>query len=134
MRLGRYNPTTIGVRPAGQAPAQPAPSIDIAPDGRLSGVDGLLDQISAALMRQVGPIVTNDVLPALQQDRELQRILGEGIGRGVGQKLAGPAWLLAGSVGVLAVAAWRKPGSSPVLPFAAGAGAALATCWLLKRR
>lgn len=132
----RRNPTTIGVRPAGQtsAPAQPGPPVDVAPDGRITGVDGMLDQIAAAIGRQVTPMLTRDVLPLLQRDTALQRTVGQSLGQGLGHELRGPAWLLAGSVGVLAVAAWRKPGASPVLPFAAGAGSAIAVCWLLSRK
>lgn len=89
-----------GIRQAGQATA--APSVD--PTGRIIGVDGMLDQIAEALAKQARPILVEDVLPAIRNDRELQRQ----VGYGAGQALARPLWFVGGALAVLAgVAVYR---------------------------
>lgn len=79
------------VRPAGQAAPEPPP-VGVAPDGRITGVDGMLNQIAGALADQAGPMIARDVLPILQQDRALQREVGSAAGR----EMAKPLWVLAG--------------------------------------
>lgn len=104
------------IRPAARAQAQTsapsvtasapaAPSTTIAPDGRVAGIDGLLNQIAAAAINQARPMVVNDILPVIQADPAMQRNIGEGIGRGIGSEMSGPAWVAAGALGILAVVA-----------------------------
>ncbi len=100
-------------RPAGQAsPPAPAPTPDvrIGTDGRISGIEGILDQIGEAAARQVVPIIQqtvpgllkNDVLPILQRDKEMQRTIGAAAGKAAAQGLK-PWLILAGlSLGVIA--------------------------------
>jgi hypothetical protein len=99
------------VAPAGQAAtatpppttatAPAAPPIAVAPDGRITGIDGMLDQIAAAVVGQARV----QLLPALQQDKALQDRLGEAIGRGAAREAAPALWIAAGALAVLAVAA-----------------------------
>jgi hypothetical protein len=82
---------------------------DLGPDGRLVGIDGILDQVGGALRRQVEPIVRDTVLPVLQRDVQLQRELGGAAGVALARELK--PWVIVGAValGLIAVAAWRKP-------------------------
>lgn len=77
-------------------------------DGRIAGIDGVLDQIAGAVTRQVVPVLQNTVLPILQRDKDLQRTIGEGIGRGAVQALRPILWVMAGSLVVIAYAYWRS--------------------------
>jgi hypothetical protein len=86
-----------GIAPAGQA----APGVTVGSDGRIVGVDGMLDQIASALATQA----QLKLLPVLQQDTALQERVGQAVGRRAADRLAGPAWLLAGGIALLGVAA-----------------------------
>lgn len=76
---------------------------DIDQQGRLVGVDGILDQIGDALRRQVDPLVRDTVLPYISRDRELQLTLGRAAGDQLANRLAPWVILAAGSLAVLAV-------------------------------
>ena len=94
------------VRPAGQAKSPATvPTASAPTNGRVAGIDGVLDQIAAAVMRQAQPLVKDTVLPAIKNDPELQKNLGQGIGRGLGQQISAPIWIVAGALGILAVVA-----------------------------
>lgn len=108
---------TMRARPAGQAKATaeqavppkaapavsaPAPRIGVAPDGRVTGIDGMLDQVAAALMRQAQPIIESRILPALQRDKELQKTVGESIGEGTAKQLR--PWVILGTLSLAALA------------------------------
>lgn len=97
------------------APASPTPQSD----GRIAGIDGVLDQIAGAVTRQVVPIVRDTVLPIIQRDKELQKTVGEAIGRGAVRSLRPFLWVIAGSVAVIAYAYWKSKnvdrGSEPQL-------------------
>ena len=109
------------VFPAAQATAAPVPPASTptatAPkftaDGRIAGIDGVLDQIAGAVTRQVVPVLQNTVLPILQRDKDLQRTVGEGIGRGAVKALRPILWVMAGSVVVIAYAYWRSTQPKP---------------------
>lgn len=93
----------------GQTPAQPtsqpatqpssAPPITVGSNGRIAGIDGMLDQVAEAMARQAGPMIRRDLLPVLQQDRGLQRTIGAAAGR----EIAKPLWLLGIATAALAV-------------------------------
>jgi hypothetical protein len=102
------------------APGTPGPSSPGVPttpqftaDGRIAGIDGVLDQIAGAVTRQVVPVLQNTVLPILQRDKEMQRTIGEGIGRGAVKALRPILWIIAGSVAVIAYAYWQSTKQKP---------------------
>lgn len=66
------------------------PDIQLRSDGSIDGIDGLLDQISASLGRRIIPMLRQEILPILQNDRDLQATLGRAIGR----QIALPLWAL----------------------------------------
>jgi hypothetical protein len=74
-------------------PTPTLPDIQLHADGSISGINGLLDQISASLGRQIVPMLRHEILPIIQNDRDMQAQLGRAIGR----QLALPLWLLLGS-------------------------------------
>lgn len=87
--------------PAGQvAPTPPAtppvtpPTADVrvGENGYIHGIDGMLDQISGALVRQA--------LPIIQRDKDLQVTVGGAIGTSAGRVLAQPLWIIAGIAAV----------------------------------
>jgi hypothetical protein len=84
------------------APSSPPP-VTMDQSGRITGVDGMLDQIAAALAKQARPMLQNDVLPALQRDRETQREIGAAAGRAAAKAVEGPLWLAAGALALIAV-------------------------------
>ena len=84
-------------------PAVPrSAEIRVGDDGRVHGVDGMLDQIAGALMKHAGPMITRDVLPAVRQDPALQTRVGQAVGQAVGQEVR--PYLLVGA-GALAIIA-----------------------------
>lgn len=96
----------VGVGAAGQAvapPASTAPAVTMDSTGKITGVDGMLDQIASALAKQARPMLTNDILPVLQRDRETQREIGAAAGRAAAKEIEGPVWLAAGALAVIAV-------------------------------
>lgn len=94
--------------PAPAPTSAPAP-VTVGADGRISGIDGMLDQISGALLRQA----KTEILPTLQNDRELQTT----VGRAIGKSLANPLWVMAGVAAVyVGWVIWsnsQKPRSNP---------------------
>jgi hypothetical protein len=67
------------------------PDIRYNADGSITGIDGLLDQIAAAVARRFVPILRQEILPVLQEDRDMQMR----IGRGIGREIAMPLWAMA---------------------------------------
>ena len=85
--------------------------IRVGPNGRVEGVDGMLDQIAAALSRHAGPMLVRDVLPAVREDAALQARVGAAVGQAMASRLAPWIALGAGALGVLAfvqVVRWRQ--------------------------
>jgi hypothetical protein len=68
-----------------------SPGIQLRADGSITGIDALLDQISGSLGRQIVPMLREQIVPILQNDRELQTA----IGRAAGREIAKPLWGLA---------------------------------------
>lgn len=66
------------------------PDLSVMPDGRISGIDGMLDQISGSLAKQVVPLLRTEILPILQNDLRLQATIGAAVGR----EVARPLWAL----------------------------------------
>lgn len=110
-------PNVYPLRPAGQPasppappPAPEAPPVAIGSDGRLSGINGILDQIAEAAARQVVPIIQqtvppilrNDVLPILQRDKEMQKTIGTAAGIASAKELKPWVILIGLSLGVIA--------------------------------
>jgi hypothetical protein len=73
------------------------PPIYVRPDGSISGIEGMLDQITNSLVRQIRV----ELLPVLQADKHLQTTLG----RGIGSEVAKPIWVLVSIAGAYAV--WK---------------------------
>jgi len=94
-------PTATPTSPAA-TPAS-APDVGFAPDGTLTGVDGLLNQIAAALGREAGPLLRDVVLPEIRRDTVLQDRIGAAAGRAAVQELKPVLWTIAGVLGIVAV-------------------------------
>lgn len=89
----------VTVSPAGTVsvapPLTPAPVGSGAPmddvkvngDGRIAGIDGMLNQIAAALAAQAIPRVRQELLPPILADREMQATIGRAAGEAVARKL-----------------------------------------------
>lgn len=96
--------------PHGAVVAEPSAPIALADDGRIRGIDGMLDQVASAAMRQARV----ELWPAWQADRAMQRTVGEAVGRGAAATLAPWVALGATSLAVGAAAlvfrAWRDRG------------------------
>lgn len=98
---------SVTVLPSGElAPsATPAPTPTATPDptGRIPGIDGMLDQVAAAVARQAAPLVRTEILPVLQADRELQRTVGAAAGQAAATKLW--PWFAVGAAALVVIAA-----------------------------
>jgi len=88
--------TTVNV------PAPATPDIGFAPDGTMTGVDGLLNQIAAAIAREAGPLIRDVLLPEIRRDTALQDRIGGAAGRAAVQELKPVLWTVAGILGVVA--------------------------------
>ena len=85
------------------APAVPASAeIRVGENGRIHGVDGMLDQIAGALVKHARPVLVQDLLPAVQRDARMQDRVGAAIGQSMAAELR--PWLVVG-VGALAIVA-----------------------------
>lgn len=75
-------------QPATTAPSTTAATnganIGLAEDGRIRGIDGMLDQVAGAAMRQA----RIELWPAWQADTAMQRTVGDAVGRGIGRGAA----------------------------------------------
>lgn len=80
--------TAVAAPPVSSVPAPSPAPIYVGSNGYIHGIDGMLDQISGALVKQAMPII--------QQDRSMQ----ETIGYGAGKALAKPLWVLSGIAAV----------------------------------
>jgi hypothetical protein len=90
-----------GVPDAPAAPELPASTTPtVAADGRVLGVDGLLDQISGSVARQF----REELWPEIRSDRELQRTVGYAVGHGAGRELRPAATVAAAALSVGALA------------------------------
>lgn len=69
-------------------------------DGKVLGVDGMLDQITGSVVRQVRA----ELWPAIQADHATQQRVGHAIGQGVGRELRPYAIVTAGGVVVGTIA------------------------------
>ena len=97
---GQLAPPAPAPSPLSPAPAPPPPpppraedNIRIGPDGRIQGVDGMLDQIAQALARHAGPMLARDVLPIVQRDQALQMRVGQSAGTAMADRLQSDAAL-----------------------------------------
>lgn len=81
------------------AATQPSttPAVVSQANGYVPGIDGMLSQVSGALVQQA----KTQILPVLQQDRELQRTIGKAAGR----EIAKPLWVIAGVAAIYV--GWR---------------------------
>ena len=89
-----------------QAGGAPAPSAD---EGRIPGIDGMLDQVAGAVARQAAPIIRTELLPVVLADRELQRTTGAAAGKAFAEAVW--PWLALGSLSLAALAAlyaWHR--------------------------
>lgn len=88
-------PAPLSVVPPAPSTTPPPPSssdVSVGANGYIHGIDGMLDQISGALLRQA----KTEILPTLQNDRALQ----ETIGYAAGRAMAKPLWVIAGIAAV----------------------------------
>lgn len=92
-------------------PAATTPHIAFAPDGSITGVDGLLNQIAGALARQAVPLIRTELLPALEQNTAIQDRIGAAAGREAVRELKPYLWTVTGAV-VLAVGVYLYRGRS----------------------
>ena len=95
--------TGAPLAPLAPLAAPPADDIRVGKDGRIHGVDGMLDQIAQALTRHAGPMLARDVLPIVQRDAALQARVGQAAGVAMAATLK--PWVIAGAsaLAVLAV-------------------------------
>lgn len=86
------------------APAAPvvAPDIGIGPDGKMTGIEPILDQITKSVVDNAGPMIRNQLLPVLQADKAMQREVGRAIGHAIAKHLQLPAWIAAGALATIA--------------------------------
>jgi hypothetical protein len=92
-------PMQYFIYPAAQASSpSSAPSVGVDSTGRITGVDGMLDQIASALAGQV----RTQLLPVVQQDRDLQRTIGAAAGQAAAQELK--PWVVLGAGALAAIA------------------------------
>jgi hypothetical protein len=69
-----------------------------AADGRVAGMDGMLDQVAEATMRRV----RTELWPAFAADTAMQERIGVGIGKGAGQEIK--PWVVIGATALVIVA------------------------------
>lgn len=89
--------------PSPATSGSPAADVQVGPDGRIVGVDGMLHQIAAALVTQAIPVIRQEILPVLQHDRQTQKQVGDAIGNAIGRQLKPFAVVGAGALTVIAV-------------------------------
>ena len=98
-------PAPVGAGPLAAPPVTASARVEdirVGKDGRIHGVDGMLDQIAQALTRHAGPMLALDVLPIVQRDEALQTRVGQAAGVAMADTLK--PWVIAG-VSALAVLA-----------------------------
>jgi hypothetical protein len=89
--------------PGPTSSGSPTADVQVGPDGRIVGVDGMLHQIAAALAIQAIPVIRQEILPVLQHDRQTQKQVGDAIGNAIGRQLKPYAVVGAGALTVIAV-------------------------------
>lgn len=104
-------PAPLPMPPASPATPSRPDEIRIGADGRIQGVDGMLDQIAQALAKHAGPMLARDVLPILQRDGALQMRVGQSAGTALADRLRTDAELQTrvGQAAGAAVSASIKP-------------------------
>lgn len=97
-KTGEINPSppSPSAPPSPSVPPTTQPDISIGPNGRINGVDGMLDQIAQALTRHAGPMLVRDVLPAVQRNRAMQDRVGHAAGAAMASSLK--PWVVGGVV------------------------------------
>ena len=82
--------------------------IRVGENGYIHGVDGMLDQIGGALMKHAGPMIVRDVLPAVQQDKQLQVTIGAAMGQSIAEQLQ--PWIIVGvgAISLIAIVQFAK--------------------------
>jgi hypothetical protein len=90
----------------------PSAEIRVGENGRIHGVDGMLDQIAGALVKQARPLLVNDVIPVLRHDANMQTRIGSAIGQAVAAEYKPWIVLGAGALAVLAIVAVARAKSS----------------------
>lgn len=78
------------------SPLPDSAKIRVGEDGRIHGVDGMLDQIAGALAKHAGPMLVRDVIPVLKSDTVLQRNLATQVGKAAANELR--PWMILGAV------------------------------------
>lgn len=135
-QLAPPSPPAPAPAPLSPAPApspRPEDTIRIGPDGRIQGVDGMLDQIAQALARHAGPMLARDVLPIVQRDQALQMRVGQSAGAAMADRLRDDAALqtrvgqAAGTVMADSIKPWVVAGASALVIVAAIQGYRLYT-------
>lgn len=89
----------------------PSAEIRVGENGRIHGVDGMLDQIAGALVKHARPMLLEDVLPVVRSDVQMQQRIGAAIGKTMADELR--PWIVIGTVASIAltavgVAQWWK--------------------------
>ena len=86
-------------------PSAPPPSAEIrvGENGRIHGVDGMLDQIAGALVKHARPVLLEDVLPVVRSDVQMQQRIGAAIGKSMADELR--PWIVIGTVASIALTA-----------------------------
>jgi hypothetical protein len=110
-QLRPHQPAGQVASPVSSPPAPPtSPPVTIGPDGRIVGIEGILDQIAQAAARQAGPLIQqavppilrDTVLPILSRDKEMQRTVGAAAGQAAVKEIKPWVILLSVSLGVIA--------------------------------
>lgn len=91
--------STVGA----SAPGANADPIRLGDNGRVHGIDGMLDQVSSALARQA--------VPMLSRDAALQQNVGDAIGKAFAEEAT--PWIAVGAsalavIAVVLVARWHR--------------------------
>lgn len=71
--------------------------------GRLEGIDGVLDQVAAAVARQADPIIKGTIIPYVREDTDMQVRVGAAAGKALARELRPFFFVIAGAA---AYAAW----------------------------
>ncbi len=79
-----------------QTTSQPAGALQFGADGRITGLEGVLDQIFESLGRQVTPLVRDIAIPMIQRDKELQKTVGAAAGQAFANEIKPFLWVLTG--------------------------------------
>jgi hypothetical protein len=105
-----YPPPAPAPAPVGHTIATTsAPDLRFGSDGRIVGLDAVLDQIVGAVGRQVTPLVRDVALPIIQRDKELQKTVGAAAGKALAQELKPFLWVGLGLLVIIAAGRIIRP-------------------------